>query len=73
VLDAELSALRPAEREALIRLAAGEPLFGGEKAPASVARALHTLVADGVIRKSGRGRYEIRERLLARHLVRENV
>jgi DNA-binding IclR family transcriptional regulator len=43
--------------------------LGERRVPATLARVLHGLLADGVITRRGRGRYAIGERVLARYLV----
>jgi hypothetical protein len=68
-LEAELAAMPARARQVLAHIAAGVPLYAEAEAPGSVARAVRTLVADGVLERTGHGRYAIRERMLARYLA----
>ncbi|HVB10463.1 MAG TPA: hypothetical protein VNM16_08890 [Bacillota bacterium] len=67
-LEAELAAMPGRARDVLARIALGAPLYAEVEAPGSVARALRSLVADGLITRTGHGRYEIGERMLASYL-----
>lgn len=69
VLEAELSAMPPRAREILTHIATASPVYAESRAPATLARVLHGLIADGVITRRGRGRYAIGERMLARYLA----
>jgi hypothetical protein len=67
-METELSALSPKARAVLGRVAKGLPLYEGERSRDAVRRAVADLLRSGTLRRTGRGRYEIAERMLARHL-----
>ena len=52
----------------LVRLAAGQPVYGRGRPKTSVARTLERLEDEGIIRRVGRGAYEFTEPLFARYV-----
>ena len=70
LFDLEVDLAGPRARALLGRIANGQPLFEGERSRDAPARALRELARAGFVRRTGHGRYEITEPMLAHHLRR---
>lgn len=57
----------------LVRLAAGQPVYGRGRPKTSVTRTLERLEGEGIIRRVGRGAYEFTEPLFARYVREMNA
>ncbi len=70
IFDLEIQVAGPRARPLLSRIANGAPLYEGERSRDAISRALTRLVRTGIVRHVARGRYEINEPMLWRHLQR---
>jgi len=69
IFEAELDALGSRGRVLLGRIARREPLYAGERASGTVDHTLQNLIRQGMVRRIARGRYELVEPMLARHML----
>lgn len=68
VFDAEVDALGTRGRLVLARIAREEPLYADAPSKGSVTAAIKSLIGAGLIRRLGRGQYEIVEPMLAGYM-----